>query len=100
MLCSRGRLGASLLAERFAYLGQRRAGLVGTAITWCGSLPVLENSIVFLPVVSPETLKAYSYASIFAAAFGSPPPSSALPSTLNVAGPNFRPCPSFWKGAS
>jgi hypothetical protein len=57
-------------------------------------LPVLENSIVFLPVVSPETLKPYSYASNFAAAVGSAAPSS-LPSTVNEATPNLRPCPSF-----
>ena len=52
------------------------------------------------PTVSPDALKPYSYASILATAFGRSPLSSASPSTLNEASPNFRPLPSFWNGAS
>jgi hypothetical protein len=94
------RVGASCLTERLAHLSQRGAGLKGTAITWCGSVPVFENSIVFFPTVSPEALKPYSYASILATAAGSSPAELASPSTLKEASPNFKPLPSFWKGAS
>ena len=34
-------------------------GLYGTAIRWCGCLPVFENSIVLLPVLSQDALKPY-----------------------------------------
>jgi len=61
---------------------------------------VFESSIVFLPAVSPETLKPYSYASIFAVAFVSSPPWASSPSTLNSATPNFQPWPSLLNGAS
>jgi hypothetical protein len=91
-VCSKSSGGSAPLLKALRTAASVAPGLYGAAIRWCGSLPAFENSIVFLPALSPDALKPYSKASTFVGAVGSPPPPTS-PSTSNDAMPNFRPWP-------